>query len=387
MSGMHVGIDWGMDGFSVGNGQFRYAVDLINALAGLGLARQVTVFGTRSEPPSAISDCFTRGSNWEWVQKRLARGRGSFWIDQWRSFRAHRGRGLDVLHVIDATPPYSPPCPVVVTVHDLMVEVFPQEYTEWIAGRGYRRWRWLLRHRAQRLLAISRTTAADVQRLWQVPERRIETVYHGTAGFPPAGFESSWQSTLASRFPALVGKRFVLAPYNLEPRKNLPALLTAFRTVRDHFPDVELVLFGKGSWTPEREDRTSELLAKLEIADAATRTGIVNDAELAALYRAADVFAFPALYEGFGLPLLEAMACGACVLARNASAMAEVVGEAGLLVETADPTEIANGLVRLLSDETECNRLRAAAQTRAATFTPARMAAETYEVYLKAARR
>ncbi|WP_439625403.1 glycosyltransferase family 4 protein [Gemmata sp.] len=384
---MHVGIDWGMDGFSVGNGQFRYAVDLINALAALGAAAQVTVFGTRPEPPATIVKCFAGGSNWEWVAKPLARGRGSFWVDQWRSFRAHRGRGLEVLHVIDATPPYSPPCPVVVTVHDLMAEVFPQDYAEWITGRGYRRWRWLLRHRAQRLLAISRTTAADVQRLWRVPARRIDTVYHGTAGFPPAGFEASWSATLTSRFPTLVGRRFVLAPYNLEPRKNLPALLAAFRTVRAQFPDVELVLFGKGSWTPEREERTSGLLAKLDLAGAATRTGIVSDTELAALYRAADVFAFPPLYEGFGLPLLEAMACGACVLARNASAMAEVVGDAGLLVETADPTALADGLTQLLSNGAERDRLRAAARARAATFTPVRMAAETFAVYRKAAAR
>lgn len=384
MTDLHVGIDWGMDGFSVGNGQFRYAVDLINALAALGSAERVTVFGTRPEPPSAIAGCFASGSTWEWVRKPLARGRGSFWIDQWRSLWAHRGRGLDVLHVIDAPVPCAAPCPVVATAYDLMVEVFRADYPEWLRSRGYKRWRWLSRHRVRRFAAISETTAEDYHRFWGVRRERTDVVYLGVTGFPPAGVESSGSATLAGRFPDLVGRRFVLAPYNLEPRKNLPALFAAFRSVRDQFPGVELVLFGKGSWTPEREERTNELFAKLELTDAVTRTGIVNDTELASLYRAADVFAFPPLYEGFGLPLLEAMACGACVLARNASAMAEVVGDAGLLVETADPVATAAGLVRLLSDGSERERLRAAARARAATFSSARMAAETFAVYRKA---
>jgi glycosyltransferase involved in cell wall biosynthesis len=305
-------------------------------------------------------------------------------VNQARSIRTHRRARPDVLHVIDAPIPFLAPCPVVVTVHDLMTEVYPEDYP-WIANRSYRRWRWLHRRRAARLLAISRTTAADIQRFWGVAPERIDVVHHGTVSFPPARFEETWEDTLASRFPDLKGARFVLAPYNLEPRKNLGTLLDAFHAVRRRMPDVTLVLFGKAAWNTEREAAYDARIAALGLTSVVTRLGVVGDAELAALYRAADVFAFPALYEGFGLPLLEAMACGGCVLARDASAMAEVVGDAGLLVETSDRDALAAGLGRLLGDDAARARLRVAARARAATFTAARMARETAAVYRRAA--
>ena len=381
MTLQHLAIDWGMDGHSVANGQHRYAADLLRALAAIRAADRVTVFGSRPAQPPHLDDLFTSG--WVWRHKPLAIGRGSDWVNQWRSLWAHRRARPDVLHVIDAPVPLFALCSVVVTVHDLMTELYPAD-SPWTAGRGYRRWRWLHRHRVSRYLAISRTTAADLGRFWSVPPGRIDVVYHGTGNFPPPDFEATWAKTLAARFPELTGTRFVLSPYNLEPRKNLAPLLTAFRAIRERFPEVKLVLFGKGAWTAEREAAIESRLAELGIATAVVRAGFVADGELAALYRAADVFAFPALYEGFGLPLLEAMACGGCVLARNASAMAEVVGEAGLLVETADATALAAGLIRLLSDEPERERLRAAARLQAATFTPERMARETVAAYHRA---
>lgn len=380
MTAFHLAIDWGMDGYSVANGQHRYAVDLLRSLAAIRAADRVTVFGTRPEPPAHVASLFAAGTGWHWRHKPLATRRGADWVNQWRGFRAHRRDRPDVLHTIDAPVPFFPPCPVVATVYDLMAELFPADYP-FTAGRGYRRWRWLHRRRVTRYLAISHTTAADLVRLWNVPADRIDVVHLGVSGFPPADFEGTWEKTLAARLPELAGVRFVLSPYNLEPRKNLAALLTAFRAVRDRFPDVKLVLFGKAAWSAEREAMYDARVAQLSLPPAIVRTGFVTDVELAALYRAAEVFAFPALYEGFGLPLVEAMACGGCVLGRNASAMAEVVGDAGLLVETQDPAALAAGLTRLLGDDAERARLRAAGRLRAAAFTPERMARETASVY------
>jgi glycosyltransferase involved in cell wall biosynthesis len=373
-----------MDGYSVTNGQYRYAANLLPALARLGVADRVTVFGTRPAPPEHLAGLFSAGSGWQWLRKPAANGRGSDWVNQWWAFRYHRRCRPDILHVVDAPVPLLPPCPVVITAYDLMVELYPDDYRAWLASRGYRRWRWLCRHRVSRFAAISQTTASDYQRIWGIAADKIDVAYLGVSGFPPTGSDESCIGTLATRFPVLADARFILVPYNLEPRKNLYALLRAFRTIRERFPEVKLVLFGKGAWTAEREEAALARIDELGIGPAIVRTGFVQDAELACLYRAADVFVFPALYEGFGLPLLEAMACGGCLLARKASAMAEVVGDAGSLVETADPAALAEGMARLLSDGAERERLRAAARARAALFSPDRMARDTVAVYRRA---
>ncbi len=382
---LQVGIDWGMDGHSVGNGQFRYAADLLMALAVLDLDAHFTVFGSRPTPPERVKAVF-QSSNWRWVHKPVALGRGADWINQWRSFWVHRRQPLDVLHVIDAPIPAFAPCPVVATAYDLMKELFAEDY-RWTANRGYKRWRWLSRNRVLRHLAISRTTASDLHKIWAIPESRIDVVYLGATGFPPKGFAETWQKTLADRFPELVGCRFLLSPYNLEPRKNLLALLKAVHALRDQFPDIKLVLFGKAAWTAEREAGADAQIANLGIGPVVMRTGFLDDADLAVLYRAAEVFVFPSLYEGFGLPVLEAMACGGCVVARNASAMSEILGDAGLAVETEDPDALAAGLVSLLNNPEEQRRLRSAAQARSWEFTTSRMARETFASYHRAVKK
>jgi glycosyltransferase involved in cell wall biosynthesis len=122
---------------------------------------------------------------------------------------------------------------------------------------------------------------------------------------------------------------------------------------------------------------------RLGIEDHVVRTGFLNDNDLAWLYRRATVFVFPSLYEGFGLPVLEAMAAGACVVVRNASAMAEVVGDAGVLVETKDAEKLAGALAALLESPSRRDCLGRAARDRAERFTVRRMAELTLEIYLK----
>jgi glycosyltransferase involved in cell wall biosynthesis len=177
---------------------------------------------------------------------------------------------------------------------------------------------------------------------------------------------------------------FLLSPYNLEPRKNLAGLVRAFACLRPQFPPLRLVLFGNAAWTPERENAFNALIDGLGVRAAVIRLGCVTDAELRWLYRHATLFAFPSCYEGFGLPVLEAMANGGCVVVRNASAMVEVVGDAGALVETIDTPAFAVCIAALLRDPTRRGMLGSAARHRAASFTVERMARLTYESYRQA---
>jgi glycosyltransferase involved in cell wall biosynthesis len=176
----------------------------------------------------------------------------------------------------------------------------------------------------------------------------------------------------------------IVSPYNLDPRKNLDALLEALARVKDRHVGLDVALFGRTAVTSEREAHFERRLRELGLEATVRRTGPLSDTDLLQLYRDADVFVFPSLYEGFGLPVLEAMAAGACVVARGASAMSEVLGDAGVSVETTDPAASAAAISSLLDDPARRGDLGERARARAATFTVARMAEGTWRSYLAA---
>ena len=178
------------------------------------------------------------------------------------------------------------------------------------------------------------------------------------------------------------GAMILASPYNLEPRKNLRALVEALAELRRDFPKVKLVLFGRGLLTPEREEKFERLIQDLGLQDSVVRLGVVSDAMLKQIYRRADVFVFPSLYEGFGLPVLEALACGACVLGGTTSATAEVAGNAAELVDTSDCAKMTAGLAALLRQPQRRAELRTAGPLRARQFPAAIMVRRTWETYL-----
>jgi glycosyltransferase involved in cell wall biosynthesis len=193
--------------------------------------------------------------------------------------------------------------------------------------------RWAVKHVVRRIVSISEATASDLRRHWQIAADKIDVVSLGCEFNSIAAPPESERMLEGPRTSSPV----LLSPFNLEPRKNLDALLEATALLCSSHPDVQLILFGHAAVTPEREQRFEFKLKALGIEQNVIRTGVVTDGELAKLYREVNLFIFPSLYEGFGLPLLEAMSMGACVIAHDASAMKEVVGEAGVVLEMRDP--------------------------------------------------
>ena len=364
------------DAVSPGSGQHRYTVDLVRGLSRLATTDTFLLFGSRPDPVPELADLFAAGGAWQYRQLVPTTGRGAAYRDQLRWAVALRRAHVDLLHALHTAVPLVSFAPVVATVYDLMYELFP-DYAEAVQSRPYRLYRWSVKRKVERVIAISETTAADLGRLWGVPRARIDVVHLGSdlgvVGEPGAAL-----SALARDSALLV------SPYNLEPRKNLLALLEATAIVRRAVPHVRLVLFGDAAVTPERTAVCEREIARLGLQPAIVRTGLLSRGELAWLYARTAVFVFPSLYEGFGLPLLEAMRAGACVLARSGSAMAEVTGDAGALVETKEPDAMAQALIALLGDPERRRALGARAQHRAATFTVERMAQGTYASYCRA---
>jgi glycosyltransferase involved in cell wall biosynthesis len=217
--------------------------------------------------------------------------------------------------------------------------------------------------RAQSLPCISQATRDDLERLFPVAQ-------HKTLVTPLAADPAFADAVAAPGHPELHGP-YVLAVGTLEPRKNLERLLDAWLLLDPSLRAAHaLALVGPRGWDDDG------IIAKAQASNAQL-LGRVTDDELRALYAGAAAFAYPSLYEGFGLPPLEAMAAGAPVLTSNISSLPEVVGDAAVLVDPTNTTAIADGLTRLLTDAPYAAQLRASGRARAATFSWDRTAAET----------
>jgi glycosyltransferase involved in cell wall biosynthesis len=331
------------------------------------------VLGALPKPTEEIAGLFARP---EWRYRYFPRPacRGAMYLEQVRLGGALIG--ADLYHSLHTVVPVLARCAVVTTVYDVMYELF-SEYQAAMESRPYRLYRWGVRNRARSAICISQTTADDVCRVWGVPKQRLDVVYLGTTG--------NWASRTNVEIPGInCAGPVIAAPYNLEPRKNLAGLLAAVARLQLSVPHLKLALFGRAAITPSRENEFHRLVSELNIGESIVLTGVLSDVQLRCLYQKANVFVFPSLYEGFGYPVLEAMASGACVVARGASAMSEVLGDAGVTVETADPEALATALLPLITDPGATLELRGRASERAKEFTVRRMVASTLECYQRA---
>ncbi len=302
----------------------------------------------------------------------------------WAMPRAARRDRLDLLHVTYTLPP-ALPCRGVVSVHDISYTFFPEAFSprdRLVLGLAVP----LSLRRAERVITPSESGRRDIIRRYRVPEWKIAVIpLAAEPHFAPVRDPAELARVRARyRLPA----RYVLAVGNLQPRKNLGRLIAAFAALRAaRRTDVGLVLVGKALW---RESDIFTAVRAHGLERAVVATGYVPDADLPALYSAAEVFAYPSLYEGFGLPPVEAMACGTPVLTSATSSLPEVVGDAALTVDPRDVRAIAAGLEALLGDADLRVRLAGAGRARAIRFTweeTARRTLAVYEAALVGARR
>ena len=299
----------------------------------------------------------------------------------WSMPRLARQWGADVLHVTYNAPPLAP-CPTVVSVHDISYTLYPDAFSQ--------RDRLILStlvplsmRYAHAVVTLTEASKATILARYPMPAHKIYVTHLAASPLfhrvdDPAALD-------AARGRYGITRPFILAVGNLQPRKNLPRLVEAFaRLVGAGQRGYQLVLAGKAQW------QESEVYASVQrhgLGDDVVFTGYVPDDDLVRLYNAASVFVYPSLYEGFGLPPLEAMACEAPVVASNAAAIAEVVGDAGLLVPPTDVDALADALGRVLADPALRADLIERGRRRVARFSWRKLAVETLAVYLAAARR
>ena len=346
-----------------------YLRGLLGGMAEIGFSSQIALLLSRGTLPPTAQDSL--GLDSVPAVARLER-RAQVLADPWLVATALRRHPPRLYHAVEYGQPRRARIPVVVTVHDLIPFVLPGY--SW-RSRLLRRSGLRLLRRADSIITPSRATAADCVRVAGVAADRTHVVPHGlSTDFRPVPAEAVDALRRRLRLP----RPYLLGVGTFEPRKGLPHLVEVTRRLRATH-DLDLVITGsQGLFAPQ----VGAELATL--GDHAHDLGFVSDDELVALMSGAAAFVFPTAYEGFGLPLLEAMGCGAVAAGFANSSLPEVAGDAAILVADGDTAELAAALDRVLSDPEEASGRRARGLAQAARFTWAEAARRTVAVYEKA---
>jgi glycosyltransferase involved in cell wall biosynthesis len=289
-----------------------------------------------------------------------------------------RRYSFDLFHGTNYEVPLGWRGPSVLTIHDLSLFRFPQTHEKRLVWRA--RWRWpLMTRAAQMIITPTEYIRREVlERLKIAPDKVIAIHEAARPAFTPLAREA----TAETRRRLGVEDDFILFVGTVEPRKNLHTLVKAFgELLRQTNLRPQLVIAGQRGWLME------DFFAGAGAAERVHFTGYLTENELRELYSSCRVFVYPSLYEGFGLPPLEAMACGAPVVASRIGSHTEVLGDAAQLFEPENTDELAAILSRLLQDENERRALREAGRQKAAQYSWPQAARQTLEVYAEAMRR
>jgi glycosyltransferase involved in cell wall biosynthesis len=359
----------GIDAHMVGHqetGNETYVVGLIGGLTALEEPLELYVYHTGGVPVSRDERIHVERllGNSSWIRLGVELPARS-WTDR-----------LALLHVTYSAPAWSR-CPVILTVHDISFVDHP----EWFSTRDMRVLSntvpWSIR-RAARVITVSELCRQQIIERFSVPGEKVVTIYNGP-GASAQVIDQDEAKALVREIGIDPSRLLVLAVGNLQPRKNLVRLIGAFQQIVRHGVDADLVIVGPEHY---RANLVHEAAAGLN--ERIHFTGYVSDRKLAALYASATVFAFPSLFEGFGIPAVEAMAHGTPIACSNTGALPEVCGEAAVYFDPLDSDSITSALEQVLTNVELRTRLSRAGRSRQQLFSWSNAAKETLAVYRSA---
>ena len=370
---MHIAID----AHSVGTGlagNESYATNLIEALAEVDTVNHYTLYVTRRE---AVERFHNR---WPHVHVQRTLPHTPLVRVPLTLARELRRRPVDLLHVQYTAPPFAP-CRVIATIHDLSFEHLPQTFKR----KSRMQLRLTVRRTARQaahIIVPSEHTRHDIIETYGLQRERISvTPLAASAHFAPV--EDEREVSRVRELYKLKGD-YILAVGSIQPRKNLAHLIAAYADLRRARPQAnlpKLALVGKLAWL---YDETLRAVEEYGLGDLMVLTGYVAETDLRALYTGALCFVYPSYFEGFGLPPLEAMQCGAPVIAGNRTSLPEVVDDAGLLVDPFDKDALASAIARMIDDANLRARLRIKGMERARHFSWRETARLTLRAYQQA---
>ncbi len=379
---MRIGIDARLNAYR-GGGIPQYTQQLLAALAALAPDDELVALQHIRQRRGAL----VAGDN---VARATLLTPPHHRLERWALPVELLARRLDVLHCPDFIAPCLRPCPAVVTIHDLAFLHYPDILDE-NARRYYAQVR-ASAHHADAVIAVSEATRRDISELLELDPHRVDVVYEAAApvfnplDIPP-GDSRTFQQSLDQGPPiTLRAHSFGLFVSTLEPRKNLPMLLRALRICHNRRADKDyrLVVAGGRGW---HDEPIFQAVCDLRLDESVSFVGGVTQADLVWLYNACRFYANPSLYEGFGLPVVEALACGAPSLVADTSSLPEVAGTAALMLPPHDEEAWANAIEDVWYTAALRHDLAQRGPLQAQRFSWQRAAQETLAIYRRVARR
>jgi glycosyltransferase involved in cell wall biosynthesis len=371
---LHIAIDAHSVGAQLG-GNESYATNLIEALAEIDQVNSYTLYVTKQ---TAIDRFANRWPNFKVKRTLPHTPLVRIPLTLSKELRRHP---VDVLHVQYTAPPFAP-CPVVVTIHDLSFEHLPETFNR----RSVAQLRFTVRRtvsKAARILTSSEFSRRDIVETYAInPDRIAVTALAAPTHFAPVENETELKEIRESYG---IERDYILSLGSIQPRKNLVRLIEAYLCLRRIRPESklpQLVLAGKRGWLDSETFRAAD---REGCGRDILFTGYVPERDLPALYSGAISFVYPSFFEGFGLPVVEAMQCGVPVIAGNQTSLPEVVDDAGLLFDPFDTKALRDALTRVIDDSELRKTLSEKGLRRAKNFSWRTTAQRTLRAYEEAA--
>ena len=360
-----------------GAGIGRYTRELVQALVRLDSKPSYCLFSARAPKLTVVADPLPEAPNVEYRETWLSeKWLYRMWYRLHLPISVQRFTGeIDVFHSPDFVLPPVGDIPSVLTIHDLSFIHYPEAFTPS-----------LLKYlnnvvpssvaRVNHVLADSLATKIDLINIWQVPNEKVTVVYSGVnSSFRPVTDKE--RIDLLRKKYELGDNPYILSVGTLQPRKNYEMLIRAFEPVADSY-DHQLIIAGGHGWMYEQIQKEID---QQGLGQRIRLIGFVDDQDLPALYSQASLFVFPSLYEGFGIPVLEAMACGVPAISSDSSSLPEVAGDAGLLISPVNQELWSESIIQLLNDSARRTKMVAAGYLQARKFSWRKAAEQVLDIY------
>lgn len=348
-----------------------YIIQLLRAIANIDKHNSYYIFA----PSFVIEELGIQQRNFHFVRVDLAsRIARMFWEQTILPLRIIQ-LDIDILHSPHYTSPVFKKCKSVVTFHDMTFYLMPEMHEK--SKRAF--FKSMIKYSslsADKLISVSQNTSSDMIKILDMDLNKICTIL--SAANPSYQIQDPFHVGMICSKYNLEQKKYLLFVGAIEPRKNIPLLIEAYSKLAGEFPSIPLVIIGRKGWMYES---IFELVESLKIGDKVKFLGYVEEEDLITLYNGAKVFIYPSTYEGFGFPILEAMQCGTPVITSNTSSLAELAGDAALLIDPTNVGDLLDSMKKILKDENLAQELSRKGLANSALFTWDRTAANTLSVY------